>query len=385
MENNPTTQPPAPEALAQPPIQPAPPAPPQPQPMPPMNMPPGPTANPQPAYGPAAPQPVPQPAPQPPHTNASVIVLQWLTYALWGWTVLAMSFLTAIVLTSFIAGTNTEDSATYAIAAILVLLPISMVCDHFYSKKEPAKKTGAASIVMVIHAVIFALFAVGSLIAAVFCVVTMLTSSSETKTTQIALYSALIIMVLYTAVLLRTLNPQKLPWIRRFFIIFMIVVVGIIAVLGIVGPTANARLTKNDRLITSNIGSLSQSIDSYAYKNHRLPDSLDNLDLSGDTKKLVSDKLVDYTANTKSPAADFSDSTYGNGTTITTINPKINSSTIYYYQLCVNYKKSNKDGNDNNYDRYNNSNDGYTDNLYVYTHDSGKVCYKVKTSINYNY
>ena len=45
----------------------------------------------------------------------------------------------------------------YAVAAVLVLLPVSFITDFFYSKREPGKKTGAATIVMVIHAVLYAL------------------------------------------------------------------------------------------------------------------------------------------------------------------------------------------------------------------------------------
>ncbi len=314
--------------------------------------------------------------PATPHgpNNPGTIILQWLTYALWGWTVLAMSFLTATVLASFLEDSDVNSGAPYAIAAVLVLLPMSVVCDFFYSKKEPVKKTGVASIVMVIHAVIFALIAVGSLIAAVFSVVSMFTSSSESTATKIALYSALIITVLYVAVLLRTIHPAKFPWIRRFFIIFMVVVVGIISILGIVGPVADARVTRNDKLIEENISSVSRAVNAYTNKNQRLPGDLNGIELSGDAKKLVSDKLVTYEPNTKPRTVSTDDHYSSENLNIA----KPNTDYTYYYQLCVDYKKSNKDKYGDPYDYL--GKDEYSSEVLAYSHDAGKTCYKVKTS-----
>jgi hypothetical protein len=294
-----------------------------------------------------------------------------------------MSILTGLVLNNFLGDFDSaNDGASYAVAAILVLLPISIVCDVFYSKKEPLKKTGAASIVMVLHAVLFALFGVGSLIIFVFSIVTLLTSSSESKSTQVWIYSTLIITLLYAALLLRTLHPAKYPWIRRYFIIFMVAVVGIMGILGIVGPTAKARATRTDKLIESNIYNLSDNINSYTNKNHRLPNDLTALDLSGDTKKLVTDKLVDYEANTKPASSTYNPNGYENdGTTLKVTTAE----TTYYYQLCVDYKKSNKDKYSHSpYTDYNNDSEGYTSYLSAYSHDAGRTCYKVKTT-PYNY
>jgi hypothetical protein len=335
----------------------------------------------------APPAPVNQPH-QP--TNTGAIVMQWLTYAFWGWTVLAMSFLTATVLSSFIGDSDTNFFTPYAIAAILVLLPISIVCDHFYSKEEPAKKTGAASIVLVIHAVLFALFGIGSLIAAVISIVTMITSSSESNASVIALLSSIIIFVLYSALFLRTINPPKFPMIRRLFMIFMIAVVGIIATLGLLGPVAKARQTRTDKLIEQNLSYVSNAVNTYATNNKKLPDNLNNVNLSGDAKKLVSDNLVTYKPNTKSSTIEpSSNSLYQNNFTSptnTTTGASLTSGrTTFYYQLCVIYKKSSNDKyGSSNYSSSLNDTDGYSTYLSAYSHGEGETCYKLQTT-PYNY
>ena len=368
-----------PQPNQQPLVTPQPQAPPQPQPIYP------PVPEPQPMVQPAEPiQPTPmqaapmQTAPTPaapaqPATNPGIIILQWLTYAFWGWTVLAMSFLTVSVLESFLANADTGSFTPYTIAAVLVLLPISIVCDTIYSKSEPLKKTGAASVVMIIHAVIFALFGIGSLIAAVFSLVTMFTSSSDMSSNEAALISAIIIFFLYGAVFLRTIRPPRFPKIARYFTLFMLCTVGIVSVLGLVGPVAKARATRTDKLIENNLTSVSTSINSYANSNHQLPTDLKSLDLSGDAKKLVTDNLVTYQANTRQPASSSVDNTYYS----TGVNQR--AASTYYYQLCVNYKKANKDKYSTQYPDTT-SDGGYTDYLSAYYHGAGNTCYKMKTT-----
>ncbi|HSX24114.1 MAG TPA: hypothetical protein VLE74_03380 [Candidatus Saccharimonadales bacterium] len=328
-------------------------------------------------FSPAVPpQPVAAPVgPAPAHhnTNAGLIVLQWLTYAFWGWTVLGVSILVATVLASFITGTPTGDFTPYGLAAVLVLLPIAVVCDIFYSKQEPPKKTGPASLVMIIHAVLFALFAIGSLIAVVFSLVSLFTSSSDSSGAQVALYSAMIITVLYAAVFLRTLHPRRTPWISRFFPIFMVVVVGIIAILGITGPMAKARLTRNDKLIENNIGTIQTSISSYTNKNKRLPTDLGSLKLSGDAQKVIDKKLVTYKPESSTATVLPVGNTL-NSRLATTYQPP----TTYYYQLCATYKKA-SDSRYNSYRSTATDSGGYSTYVTTYDHPAGETCYKLKT------
>ena len=322
---------------------------------------------PQPVFVPEV-QPIITPQPEiikPNSASPGLIVLQWLTYAFWGWTLIATSILTLIVLTFFLVkSADVGDSTLYSMAAVLVLLPISVICDIFYSKNEPEKKTGAASVAMIINAVIFALFGIGSVIAIVFSLVTLFVSSGNTDGTLVALYGALIIALLFGILFLRTILPKKLIKMRRYFIIFMILIIGAICAFGIFGPTIEARLTRNDKLIESNLATVGEAVNSYAIKNSHLPDSLSSITLLNDAKKLVTDNLVTYK---KDSTPTLATNEYGE---------------TFYYQLCVTYKKEKVDQYANT-SAYSNGVDDYSDYVSAYYHPSGYYCYKLK-STNYD-
>jgi hypothetical protein len=325
-----------------------------------------PTQSSTPMYAAAA---TPAPVSAAPHTtNAGMIVLQWLTYALWGWTVLALSILTSIIMASFISSVDVGSSATYAIAAVLVLLPISFVCDFFYSKHESSHKVGIEIIVMVIHAVIFALFGIGSLIFGVFSIVMLLTSSSDSSGSMVSLTCSAIIAVYYGLTFLRTLNPAKLSWVKKQYKYLMLASVSVIIVLGITGPIAKERSLRNDKLIVNELGTVSAGVNDYYKAKNKLPSNLQQLDIDGDAKRLVDLNLVTYTAGkaVKPTSTDTYD--YGTGTT-----------SIYGYTLCVSYKEKthNYSSSNKNYDV---DDEGYTTYLSLYDHPAGKTCYKLKTS-----
>lgn len=316
--------------------------------------------------------------------SAGVIILQWLTYAFWGWTVLALSALTAAVLSNMIADADTGGFTPYAIAAVLVLLPIALVCDHLYSKHEPEKKVGGAMIVMVIHAVIFGLLGVGSLIWSAFNIVALMTGSTDHPALQVSLYSSLIVTAYYAITFVRTLSPVRFKWIRRAFQIFMLASISIIAILGIVGPVASANKTKDDKLIQNNMSSVTTAISSYSRANKKLPESLNDLSLSGDSKKLVEKNLLRYTPNTyQAPTSQNSSktSTTTKPTTSTTYNT-LSATTTYYYTLCATFKQKSSGYSEG--DNYYSPTTEYSSSAYVYRHPAGEVCYKLKTT-NYSY
>lgn len=292
------------------------------------------------------------------------IILQWLTYAFWGWTVLAMAILTAEILLNSITGLDTSSFTPYGIAAVLVLLPISLICDIFYTKQEPEKKVGASSVVMIIHAVIFALFGIGSAIAVVFSFISLVinNSSSVNQTTSVTLYSSLISAILYTAVFLRTIRPEKLLWINRAFMIFMSIVVVITTVLAFTGPIANAKIVRNDKLLQNNLDYVSSAINSYALNNKQLPKDLNSLGLTGDAKQLVTSNLVTYKQD-KTPVNAVQ------------IQPGYSS---YYYELCVTYVKSTQTNQLYAANSYQDQ-DGYSSYISAYSHPAGNICYKLKT------
>lgn len=140
--------------------------------------------------------------------NPGTLVLQWLVYAFWGWTVLAVSIMTWAIISFYMDGLNISDTALYGVAALLVLLPLSLGCDIFYHKKEPEVKTGAASVIMIIHSVIFALFGIGSLISAVLSGVNLLIGDNTIGVLN-TLFTSLIIFAIYLSVFLRTILLKK--------------------------------------------------------------------------------------------------------------------------------------------------------------------------------
>lgn len=306
--------------------------------------------------------------------SAGLIILQWLTYAFWGWTVLALSVLTTTVIASFIAEADTGGFMPYGIAAVLVLLPISFVVDSFYSKKEPQKKAGAEMLVMVVHAVLFALFAIGALIGAVIALVQLITSSADTSGIQVGLYSCLIITAYYALTFLRTLNPSQVSVIQRLYRFIMLASVGLIALLGIIGPVAQEVARRDDKLIESSLSDVSRTINSYAVKNKKLPTDLGALSLTGDEKKLVEKGLIEY--KPEGPV------TFGtNRSSTSTYSSRLNTSSRveYRYQLCATYKKESKGYGkySSSYDRFNS--DEYSSYVSAYSHPAGEVCYKLST------
>ena len=297
----------------------------------------------------------------------ALVVLQWLTYAFWGGTVISMSVLTAALLSFHITGSSFGDSASYSIAAVLVLLPISIICDIIYGKQEPDRKSGIASVVMIIHAVTFGLFVIGSVISVAFSIVTLMISGTDTDGTMVSLWSSLIIAFLFALVFLRTVLPNKLSGMKRYYIILMTVIVGVITVLGLIGPVNDARLSRNDRLIESGLPTVGDAIEAYVTSKSKLPDDLKNLDLKGDAKKLVADNLVRYTQETPPQSLLYPDYP-ANATTL-------------YYKLCVTYRKASPSQTDYNVTSSSSSVDsGYSSYISTYSHPAGEKCYKLKTS-----
>ncbi|MCB9823056.1 hypothetical protein H6800_02170 [Candidatus Nomurabacteria bacterium] len=304
-----------------------------------------------------------------------IIVLQWLTYAFWGWTIVALGTLLGTTVSYLIDGADTGGFTPYGIAAVLVLLPISAVCDLFYSKYEPTKKTGAASVVMVIHAVIFALLAIGSLIAVVFSLISLVTSGSESKQTHVAIITALSLSIIYSITFLRTLHPAKLKWLSRVYLFVMLLVSSTVIVLGIVGPVNNERLTKTDKLFTNNASVLKHSIDSYATKNSDLPKSLKDIDSKNpNVNALVNSQLLDYTPNVKKKSliGGYTSSKYLDE------DSQYYNNYTYYYQLCFKYSKSDTSPSSYYSDSLYND-EKYVSYINTYGHEAGKVCYNLKT------
>lgn len=254
------------------------------------------------------------------HQAAGVIVLQWLTYAFWGWLIIGLIWMLALILTNFIykgGSSGVVDMLPYAIAVILVLLPVAFVLDLFYRRREPVKKSGASAIIMVIHAVIFALFGIGVLIASIFVSLNAVIGGSFSDGQIVAIFTLLGAALLYAMAFLRTLRPVKLAKFPMIYGVSMLVISLVVLIMGIVGPLASSIQTRDDRRIESHLSDVSSGINEYIRSNNSAPDSLSSVKLSEEGRALVDDKLVRYKNNDRQ--------LYRGG------------SIAHSYQLCVTY------------------------------------------------
>lgn len=314
------------------------------------------------------------------------LVLQWLTYAFWGWFILALSLLTYLSMGYIVnsAGSGIDGTFTaYSLAAVIVLFVIALACDIIYSRSEPEKKTGPATIIMVIHAVIFALCGIGALISAVFAIVNMLIDNSSTSDIDgpvVTLISSLLIFVVYGIVLIRTLHPVKIPHVTQMFWVVIGIITAAVIAVSVFGPVAHARLTRDDRLIEESLPSLSQDINNYAAQNGSLPKSLEAVKESADTnvKDFIDKKLVTYTPNIKPAKKPATTTSFDmmNGTS----SSAAASRAISYYRLCVSYKAEKTDSY--GYDDITSVEEGET-SPNTYSHAKGKVCYNLQTDYDY--
>lgn len=318
------------------------------------------------------------------HNSPGVLVLQWLTYAFWGWAVLALSWLLSVTVNFFMNNPGDSDIGSilaYSLAAVIVLTLVALVCDLFYARKEPKAKTGAATIIMVIHAVIFALFGIGALVIAVFALVSMAIGTFDTGDSggpMATFVTAILAALVYGATLLRTLHPGWLPKPARLYWIFMgVVVLGTMAA-STFGPAAAAQLTRDDRLIERGLPSVASAVNTYASSNDKLPASLKEVlpeGIGNDAKQLIERDMVEYKPGKEANSGlDLSES--NSRMNINTLNP---AEKAFEYELCVEYKA--KKNND-----YTLGSMEYRERdtqLSTYSHSAGNVCYKLITSWAY--
>jgi hypothetical protein len=319
---------------------------------------------------------------QPQHNSPGIVILQWLSYAFWAWLVVGLIWLISLTLASTILDEDVSSTIPYALAASIVLLPVAFFVDLFYRKYEPIKKQGASMVIMVIHAVIYALITIGTLIGAVFILLNMLINDSFVfdSAASVALYATTFASLAFGFVFVRVLNPFKT---KRFTKLFAFVMLGISAaliVLGFICPAMGAFNLRNDRLIEAGIGPIATTVGTYVSDNDTLPKSLSDLTFSDDSAdSLVEKGLVTYKPEGKfTPASDDE--------------IEINKGYEQYrYQLCVTYAKASTYQN-RGYDGVTSSPEIYPypgDDEYQtypdsYSHPAGKVCYKLAAYI-YDY
>lgn len=308
------------------------------------------------------------------------IVLQWLSYAFWGMLVGALMWLVVIVLSLAIRGEVFDGVTPYALAAVVVLLPIAYVTDLLYRRREPSRKTGMAAVVMVIHAVLFALVAIGTLIGAVFTGISLLLSTeADTSMSVIVLLSLLIAAMLYALLFVRTMTPQHPKNLSRIVSIVLLVLSVGLFIWGIVGPAAQTMLRKNDRRIEQQISAVQMAVSRYAEREGKLPESLGDVKqtLSRPGQALIDEGLVTYRKDAPAPRSS-------------TQKPHADRLMLpqqeLRYQLCATYQASASNRDRSPSDGHGMpTEDGYDTYIpygLVRNHGKGEVCYKVKVPVS---
>ncbi len=318
------------------------------------------------------------------HGSGGVMVLQWLSYAFWGWFGVAFTWLTGVVTAYFVSGNSVDVVAglAYPLASVIVMGILAAVTDLIYARREPAQKVGGANAIMLIHVVLFVLIAVAAAVTAVFACISMLLNtdpSAGTDAQVIVIWTSVSTILLFALSAVRALFGGRKPLFRRIHWIAMAVFAVVIIVLSLVGPVAGVQSTKDDRIIEEGLPSVSNAIRTYVVDNDTLPTTLSQLkkdnaiDSSAAMDQLIDRGMVRYTPNVKPATQDDYSELYNYG---------YKSGKTYYYRLCVTYAHVKKSSGIYTSDTASVSGGGYESYLYVYSHGKGEKCYDMEAPTN---
>lgn len=316
----------------------------------------------------------------PTHGTGASLVLQWLSYAFWGWFGVAITWLAGVTFAYFVTGNSTDVTAAlaYPLASVIVMCIVALCADLFYSRREPAIKRGGANAIMLVHVVLFVLIGVAAAVTALFSLISALLSTDLTTGTDgqmIACLTSLVTVLVFGLVSLRMLAGGKKPVLRVVHWVVMSLLAASFIVLSIVGPAMGAQATRGDRLIEEGLPTLNNAIQEYVGEHSKLPEKLSDVEtgnvyLSTAADALLSRNLVRYTANVKE--ASRTSSTYNDYVT-----------TTYYYRMCVTYTHTKKGTGTYEGVSLSSTRDSYQTYLYITSHEKGEVCYDLKASDSY--
>jgi hypothetical protein len=308
-------------------------------------------------------------------SSGGVMVLQWLSYAFWGWFGVAMGWLSAVTIAYFVQGNSSDitSALAYPLASVIVMFILAASADLLYVRREPLHKQGGASAIMLIHTVLFVLIAVGAAVTALFALISMLLNTDPsvgTDTQVVTAWTSLVLVVIFAMSALRVLFGGRLHKLRTIhWVVMAVLALGMMAA-AIMGPVVGAQVTKDDRLIEEGLPTLVASVSAYVGENKKLPETLADANDSYTytttaSRSLVSRNMVKYTKNVTAPI---------------TIND--NSST-YYYRVCVTFTQIKKASGTYS-DSSGESVDGYYPSyLTISSHPKGEVCYNRSATTGY--
>lgn len=320
------------------------------------------------------------------HGSGGVMVLQWLSYAFWGWLGAALTWLTGAIAVYFVTGNSSETPGllAYPLAAVIVMTLIAFPTDMIYAKREPAQKTGGQNAIMLVHVVVFVLLAVGAAITAVFACISIMLNTDPTMGTDgqiVALWTCLSMFVAFGLLAMRVLFGGKRVILRRLYWIVIGVAALAMIVTSLVGPVAGSQSTKDDRVIEQGLPYVVEVINSYADDNGKLPTTLRDAQSSSTSsavdnaalKELISRDMVRYTPNVKEATK------YGDGDGATYDSYSYNTTT-YYYRMCVTYRNVKKSSGNYISTSANVGASAYQTYLSIDSHAKGEVCYNLETN-----
>lgn len=289
--------------------------------------------------------------------TAGVFILQWLTYVLWAALGLVATNGLANLVAMTLLGHTTPPlrDVIFATIATVILLVFALVIDLIYSKHEELKKVGISSALMVIHSVLFTIGLVISLIVAIYSLANSLTETGPSQvTSQVSLVVACVAILISVALILRASligNSRLTRVISRLSLIIIPIIMLIISTFVIL-PKSN--LGQNDLLIDENIFKISYGISNYTENNGKLPESLNDIDLTDVDERVVSENMIDYKPNTEPASEDR-----------------------YYYQLCAKYKISTENSPFVTKKAQGADKNGYSLFSSIVQHPAGNFCYKI--------
>ena len=306
--------------------------------------------------------------------SPSVAIFQWLSYAFWGWTAVATAALVATCTNFALNGyTSNYEAVAYVVAAAFVLLPIAVICDVLFSRRERDEKDRIGMVIMVIHTVLFALFAVGALATLVFSLVSIvLADSGDINGSLVTAVTAAVLVVFFSKLTFRIMRPMTKTRLRLLVRVALTTIVLAAMVWGIAGPVTQTLIRKDDTRAQRASETSQVLVNEYLNQNGELPATLQEASgLAGSylgstdgevVLSAVEDGLLSYTPNVR-PAETK------------TVSGATEPETTFFYELCVTFKYD--DDNRGQYASYMFSPSAYSDGVPGTSPVAGEKCYEV--------
>ena len=304
--------------------------------------------------------------------SPAVAIFQWLTYVFWGLTAVVSVLLVAESTELIVSGYGSDLAlgvVIFFIAAAFVLLPLSLTFDYFFSRHERDHKTGISMVLMVIHAVLAALFAVTGLAVAVFSVASMVVFADDASEMVTLLAGAVAAMVLFGLIFIRIMKPATKTRLRLIVRTTLLLLISATLIWAIAGPATQVVIRQQDDRMVWALQSTSNVVAGYVAAESVLPEKLEDavkFGFSGDTgiealEKNLANGRITYTPNVLPPTVE-------------------DGLTGLYYEVCATFDYADESRNQFGYG-ITLDQKGFSEGFINISVDAGTNCYKMKHSM----